>query len=266
MKNFINVTIAFLITGGFTLNAQIIVATDGKIGLCGITSPISHLQLGNNQWQRFSAPSGKAGLLFYEAYDSYPDDVQYGARIFYNADQDRFNIVTKQNNADVYGITILRTYGRVGIAMNSNPGYPLDVNGWIRCVGLTETSDIRLKTDVKNLDKTSVSKIMNLKAITYKPVLKPFYEIVEGTVPIEGDTLSLSLDKVKEKEQSTKIGFIAQEVREYYPELIQEDDEGYLSINYTGLIPILVEAFKEQQLRIEELELEVTKLSKLQAK
>jgi len=39
-----------------------------------------------------------------------------------------------------------------------------------------------------------------------------------------------------------------------YPESVSEDEEGYLSINYVGLIPIIVEANKQQEKRIEALE------------
>jgi hypothetical protein len=51
------------------------------------------------------------------------------------------------------------------------------------------------------------------------------------------------------------LGFIAQELKEVFPELVyQETDSSEYSINYIGLIPILVEALKEQQILIEELQ------------
>jgi len=49
-------------------------------------------------------------------------------------------------------------------------------------------------------------------------------------------------------------GFIAQEVREILPDLVIEDEEGYLAINYTGVIPLLVEAYKNLQTQVEYLE------------
>lgn len=47
-------------------------------------------------------------------------------------------------------------------------------------------------------------------------------------------------------------GFIAQEVREIYPDLVYEDADGMLSIDYTGFIPILVEAIQELQKQVDE--------------
>jgi len=60
------------------------------------------------------------------------------------------------------------------------------------------------------------------------------------------------------KEQNTKLnfGFIAQELIEVFPELVNEPDEfcEYYTVNYNGMIPVLVEAIKEQQNRIEYLQ------------
>ena len=45
-------------------------------------------------------------------------------------------------------------------------------------------------------------------------------------------------------------GIIAQEVQAVLPELVMADSAGYLAVNYDGLIPILIEAVKSQQLTI----------------
>ena len=49
-----------------------------------------------------------------------------------------------------------------------------------------------------------------------------------------------------DKEQKVKIGLLAQEVQKVFPELVNEDKNGMLSLNYQGLIPILIKALKEQ--------------------
>ncbi|MDC1492688.1 hypothetical protein N8376_04965, partial [Flavobacteriaceae bacterium] len=52
-----------------------------------------------------------------------------------------------------------------------------------------------------------------------------------------------------------KIGLLAQEVMELFPELVKKanDSNGTLSVNYQGLIPILLNAIKEQQIQIQKL-------------
>lgn len=46
------------------------------------------------------------------------------------------------------------------------------------------------------------------------------------------------------REQDTQTGLLAQEVEKVLPELVKEDDNGTKSVNYTGLIPYLLEAIK----------------------
>jgi|GEM_PF-2854172 len=62
------------------------------------------------------------------------------------------------------------------------------------------------------------------------------------------------LEAKAEIERKDHLGFIAQEVKEIVPEAVEYDDEtGLYSMSYTALIPILVEAIKEQQKQIDAL-------------
>ncbi|KKP52825.1 MAG: hypothetical protein UR43_C0010G0016 [candidate division TM6 bacterium GW2011_GWF2_33_332] len=47
-------------------------------------------------------------------------------------------------------------------------------------------------------------------------------------------------------------GFIAQNIKSVFPEMVKEDQEGYLCVNYTAMIPVLAKAINEQQEIIEE--------------
>ena len=52
-------------------------------------------------------------------------------------------------------------------------------------------------------------------------------------------------------------GFAVSDVRSKYPELIETDENGKSYINYTELIPIMVQAIKELTLQVEELQNEL---------
>ena len=52
------------------------------------------------------------------------------------------------------------------------------------------------------------------------------------------------------------IGFIAQELEIIYPELVKTGSNGYKSVDYSKLTPILVEAIKAQQAQIDALKTE----------
>ena len=63
---------------------------------------------------------------------------------------------------------------------------------------------------------------------------------------VEGMLKDLEIDK--------SLGLSAEDLEAVLPEAIRHDPEGKVYINYSAVIPVLVEAFKEQQVRIELLE------------
>ena len=54
--------------------------------------------------------------------------------------------------------------------------------------------------------------------------------------------------------QGKDVGVIAQEVKEILPEVVEERGDGYLAVKYEKIIPLLIEAIKDQQKQIEELQ------------
>mgnify|MGYP001277375493 FL=1 len=92
---------------------------------------------------------------------------------------------------------------------------------------LTVESDARLKSNIASLGST-LSKLLLIDGKTYT---------------------------MKTNEAIEKIGLLAQEVQQAFPELVKEagDAEGTLSINYQGMIPVLINAIKEQQIELQKL-------------
>ena len=60
---------------------------------------------------------------------------------------------------------------------------------------------------------------------------------------------------MKSDEYIEKIGLLAQDIQKLFPDLVKqsEGEKGILSVNYQGLIPVLINAIKEQQIQINEL-------------
>lgn len=108
------------------------------------------------------------------------------------------------------------------------------------------TSDLRLKTDVAPLGETWRD-LSELNSISYRLLPRP--------VPVEeGDEEMMEETTEAIPENRTRFGFAAQEVREIFPDLVSEDEEGYLSIDYLGFIPLLVDAYRNLEERNRELE------------
>ena len=79
---------------------------------------------------------------------------------------------------------------------------------------------------------------------------------------IDGKTYTMKKDENKKQ----KIGVLAQDIEKVFPELVSESN-GVKSVNYQGLVPVLINALKEQdkklnkqQVEIDELKAIVTKL------
>jgi len=74
-----------------------------------------------------------------------------------------------------------------------------------------------------------------------------------------GSTLSKLLlidgkSYVMKKDGKQKIGVLAQDIQEVFPELVTKDDNEMLAVNYQGLVPVLINALKEQDEKISKLE------------
>lgn len=121
--------------------------------------------------------------------------------------------------------------GNVGIG-TSNPAYKLHVAGTAMATdGFMAYSDARLKT---NIDEISNGRdiVKHLRGVRYQPI---------------GDAASgTSVPR--------KIGLIAQEVAPILPEVIKTDASGTMSIAYGEVVPVLVQAIKEQQNQINRLQ------------
>jgi len=102
------------------------------------------------------------------------------------------------------------------------------VNGDATLSGdLTINSDERLKDNIQPLGST-LNKLHQIEAKTYS--------------------------FKKDEEHTPKIGVLAQEVQAVFPELVTEGADGILSVNYQGLVPVLINAINEQDAKIAALE------------
>jgi hypothetical protein len=112
------------------------------------------------------------------------------------------------------------------------------VGGGILCNTYGVGSDARIKRNVKPIE-SSLNLLKQLKGVNYE---------VNLTASTEKETWMPSS------------GFIAQEVKEVLPQVVMNLDNGYLALNYDAIIPVIVEALKEQQEIIEKQQQEITLL------
>lgn len=126
------------------------------------------------------------------------------------------------------------------------------------------TSDARMKTNISSMSsKQSIDKLKELNPVTYNLIQK---ENVSTKMMAVADTASVQklYDEKSQFFQKPKYGLLAQDVQKVYPDLVYEDQEGNLGIDYTGLIPVLISAIQEQEKKIEKLEKEIAGLKEKQ--
>ena len=92
-----------------------------------------------------------------------------------------------------------------------------------------------------------------------KDNIQPLGSTLDKLHQIEAKTYSFK----KDEEHTPKIGVLAQEVQAVFPELVTEGADGTLSVNYQGLVPVLINAINEQELKMSEQD---AKIAALEAK
>ena len=121
------------------------------------------------------------------------------------------------------------------------------VIGTLTATNITTTSDIRLKDNISSLSESPVStSLFDLKPVRYTfRQYQTEYVTDTGTIVVN----ALNPESVSFKKEH--FGLIAQDVKEVFPELVSEDADGMLSVNYIELIPIMIQTLKELKTEVE---------------
>ncbi len=101
---------------------------------------------------------------------------------------------------------------------------------------LNINSDARLKANIVSLGST-LSKLLQ----------------------IDGKSYTMK----KDEREKQKIGLLAQDIEKVFPELVSES-HGIKSVNYQWLVPVLINALKEQQAEIDRLKNQEERLERLE--
>jgi hypothetical protein len=94
--------------------------------------------------------------------------------------------------------------------------------------GIACTSDERLKTNILDLSTTTLDNLLKVRTVNYNLI---------------GDT-------TKRKQ----VGFLAQDLEQYFPTLVDTGSDGYKSVYYAQMTPILTEAIRELHLKLTDIQ------------
>jgi hypothetical protein len=184
-------------------NAQITVASNGKVGLRSTTTADEDVYING----RVKISNGTSSLFL---------------RVYNNTPQ----IYPASPNSGYVGL--------IDIPFQNMYSYDF-----------TDISDKRQKENIRNIENP-LQTILKLEGVKYD--LKKEYAYDESL--INDSKLIAKL----EAERKNKIGFLAQDVAKVLPEVVEYDDSADVyGIQYSKIVPVLVEAIKELSSEIESL-------------
>ena len=128
--------------------------------------------------------------------------------------------------------------------------------GNFTCVSLTETSDIRMKKNIKTLSY-GLQEVLKLEPIQYQ-----FKKHLKKSKGGRREKNSLAMDDavLEEKSKEKHLGFSAQDVFKIMPELTRNGDmssDEPVRLYTTQMIPVLVHAIQELHNTLEEIKSKV---------
>ena len=229
------------------------------VNSAGETTLNNHTTVEVSKWLHVGTNSYPNRLAFTSTSSNYNYIDYTGSKLYFR----NYNGTSAPTRIFLQSNGNIRFYGRVGINMDPpSTTYHLDINGTARSFAWeVQSADIKLKDSIKNIN---TSKIYSLNGISF--IRKQDVEIGnEGSetpkADIENDTTRADND-VYYSDNKLHYGFIAQELKDIYPEIISEDGNGIYSIDYIALIPILVEVLKEHKSYIDSLNTRLDEIEK----
>ena len=185
----------------------------GRMGI-GVTNPVAKLEVNVGSAVTAFDIQGSAGQLF-----SVTNNLTSGS-IFSVNDVSGIPSI----DVDANGTIQLAPFGAtefVGVG-TTNPTTKLHVVGEVTATDFNSTSDARLKTNVQVIDDP-LAKVLQINGVSFN--------WVENNKP--------------------SMGVIADNIQEVLPELVSDTDPK--TVNYNGLIGLLIEVVKDQQTQINSL-------------
>jgi len=150
---------------------------------------------------------------------------------FYTAATNTTLVGTERMKIDNLGDVKIEESLGIGVAASSTTGR-LDCSNDVVAYS---TSDKRLKENIKPLD-SALDKVLKINGVEFdwKELTEEEKETIHGN-------------------KGHDVGVIAQEIEEVLPEVVTTRDTGYKAVKYEKIVPLLIEAIKEQQQQINEL-------------
>jgi len=244
----IGISGSLVVTGSILATGTTLVSGSSQIDLTATTNYASGIKTQLNSNNVISGSSqilGGSGLVSGSSQIDLTGTTNYVSGIKTRLNSE--SVVSGSSQIDITSTTGFGTYINqpllttsvvtfAGVLSNGNLGVTGSISATADIVAYA-SSDKRYKNNIV-LISDAVSKVSKLNGVTW-----------EWNDEVDDVT-----------KQSPKTGLIAQEVKEVLPEVVNERENGFLGLDYSKMVGLLVEAIKEQQNTIEDLKARLNKL------
>jgi len=268
------------VSSQWTTGTSSIYYTGGSVGI-GTALPSSALEVVGTIKASLEIRTPASNVVCSAAYvgGNYQNGMNVGANalVFFTNPTNGFFKFQNNTGTKVY-MTILNG-GNVGIGL-TNPTTALEVSGTIKATeiitdgaaqvlgksylrdevylamdkqpqagvyGVTCTPNARFYAGIKADGNITAASYTTSSDEKLKNVIGPISNVLDTIANINGYKYTMKSDETK----TVRFGVIAQEVQKTYPELVRDMDlDGYLNVDYMGLVPVLLEAIKELKSQI----------------
>jgi hypothetical protein len=149
--------------------------------------------------------------------------------------------------------------GNVGIGQ-SNPQYRLDVTGSTRITLALSVGTITPSATVGRIDASNDVVAFSTSDINFKTNIYPISGALDKITQIGGYEFDWIPNQEYHGFKGHDVGVIAQEIEKVLPEVVTTRDNGYKGVKYEKIVPLLIQAIKEQQKQIEDLQRQINYL------
>lgn len=142
---------------------------------------------------------------------------------------------------------------------------------WVPRLSIDHDGDVGIGTEWAGEELTVEGDICYTNSIyqcsdsRYKRNIETINTALEKVTQLRGVTYNWRQDEFPNKKFDNRehLGFIAQEIKDLLPSVVTTNDKGYMSVDYSRVTPLLVEAVKELKSENEKLRAQMVELTSL---
>lgn len=275
----------------FTSHAQLEVTSEGKVKIASnVNTSYSNLLVGNSTFNVTAANIGILGST--DAMSSKKNigvfgTIDAGASLSSESNFGVLGIVSPVNNthgrnfglggmikfsvdnyggAGVYGASSIVYYAHPTNIQGTYAGYfhgPVRITGELTVPNMFIPADNRLSENIVSLNErgeeaNTLDNLLAMNVIEYNMKSRIGDEMPESVEKDETGEVREAYEYLKKDEMKMcarrHFGIDAEELQKVYPDLVLEGQDGYLSVNYTELVPILIRSIQELKQQVDELQ------------